>query len=204
MSNEQLDYAKDDIVQNARRNNISRILVRPYQEELNDNLILDANTWICHHEPQSPNIYLGTKRLPEGVYHNVVFELSTHRPKDQLDMLSYRLLHEILHKTLDKDNIYFEQLHSVATSARKEGYSIVKLGDIDNQTEPRLQAYEDVIELICMFAWNSDYLEDYMTFLTEENYSKSRESLKLISLSKDDAEIIKQLIGKITTEQITG
>lgn len=165
-------------------------------------MTLDTSTWISQTSLVTGDIKLGTASMGEAARERLIFEDRGFRGEREY---TYRAMHEITHllhpklfgalsyegRTRDSKSV---GVYNTLLDMRKSGLGLSALGSLDFYQKASDKATEDHVELMNMFTIDPAYLERYLAFLSDPNYSSFRQENKLITL---DVSTAKHLLKEV-------
>jgi len=165
-----------------------------------DKLIIDSTTWFSESDSKD-GITLGTALMDEGSKYTIIFDDSKFNYEDEV---VYRFSHEMSHKLIPylsetkNQNSEFDHLLETLDQLRSKpgnkGISSLAGLGLYKKKGARIQAWEDLTEMVNMYIQDPSYLKNYFDFLSNPNYSEIRKKYNLTQLSPETS---KSLIDSI-------
>ena len=164
-------------------------------------LELIQNSWTGFAHDKGRGIKLGIRPIPPNLKKQIIFENIT---KSYIDELLYRLSHEICHKlkahisTVTNHKSGLNQLFDMCINMRETHLDVglSALGSAPNYRieNARVQAEEDMAELMNMWIQNPQYLRRFLTYMSNPQTMAERRRVGLMDLEPQAADIIYETI----------
>ena len=161
-----------------------------------DKLIIDSKTWYSESD-SSDGIVVGTAPMEPGMKYRIIFDDSKFNYEDEVVYrFSHEMSHKIIHYLVETKSQNFEFNHLLVTLDRfrsqPDNRGISSLASLKTYKNKgvRIQAEEDMTEMVNMYIQNPSYLKDFFSFLSDPNYLKIREKYGLTNLSPKTSKLL--------------
>jgi len=168
-----------------------------------ENVLLDTKTY--QGDRSGSSITIGLLPIPEDrrkrIFQNENFT--------EDDVILYKFTHELSHRLVDMligDRATFAEVPkslvnvlSTFKQIRDSGYGFTNRQVLDNENKMipgdvvKKRAEEDLVDYITMYLWDEQYLEGYLKYLSDPNFSSLRRNEKQMTMSPQLIEYLSRI-----------
>jgi hypothetical protein len=183
----------------ARNSNMSGLIqslqkVKVLDGNLEHVVILDENTWTGLNMNDG-KLSVGTQPMPSQLKEKSMFTGAGY-PASLQEEIAYKITHELVHKYInvlgDHGFESYVKLQQLAIDARDGERGLTAWGNLYND-KSFVPAVEDVVELLTMFFWDSDYLRGFLSYLSSASADELR-GHKLVGLEPEAVDVLFDLV----------